>query len=74
MTFAGSAAVVCGIKSSDIWEAARSLSLYGRSDVELEALISRHCSALLLVERVTAEAAQYVRDLRRAAAAGSAAA
>jgi hypothetical protein len=61
-----------GIASSDIWNAARHLDLYGRTDAELEALISQHRGGALAVDRVIAEAARYVRNLRHALAAGAA--
>jgi uncharacterized protein YjiS (DUF1127 family) len=60
------------IESSDIWQAARHHRLYRRSDVELEALIMRCRVDRRCVERVTAEAARHVRNLRRALAAGAA--
>jgi hypothetical protein len=60
-----------GIASSDIWNTARHLDLYGRTDAELEALIARHRQAALPVDRVIAEAARYVRNLRHALANGA---
>jgi hypothetical protein len=60
-----------GIESSDIWQAARRHSLYCRSDMELEALMTRRPTDQAAVDRVTAEAARHVRNLRRALAAGA---
>jgi hypothetical protein len=60
-----------GIISSDIWQAVRRDGLYRRSDVELEALMARHHLGHPAVDRVTAEAARHVRNLRRALAAGA---
>jgi hypothetical protein len=59
-----------GIESSDIWRAVRCGALYCRSDLELEALMARH-HLDQTVDRVTAEAARHVRNLRRALAAGA---
>jgi hypothetical protein len=61
-----------GIDSSDIWRAVRRHRLYYRSDLELEALMARHHLGQVAVDRVTAEAARHVRNLRRALAAGAA--
>jgi len=61
-----------GIESRDIWQAARRHGLYRRSDLELETLIARHQPGHLCVDRVTAEAARHIRNLRRALAAGAA--
>jgi hypothetical protein len=55
----------------NVWQAARRFGLYGRDDVELEALIALHRTALLPADRRTIEAARFVRDLRREAAAGT---
>jgi hypothetical protein len=60
------------IKSSDVWEAARSLDLYASSAAELESLITLHCEGLLVSDQVITEAARHVRDLRRGLAAGQA--
>jgi hypothetical protein len=60
-----------GIESRDIWQAVRHHGLYCRSDVELEALIARCHLSHPCVDRVTAEAARHVRNLRRALAAGA---
>jgi hypothetical protein len=60
-----------GIESSEIWQAVRCQGLYRRSDVELEALTARHRPDDPDVDRVTAKAAQHVRNLRRALAAGA---
>jgi len=57
-----------GIESRDIWTALRRLDLYSRPDAELEALIARHRGGPLPADRITAEAARHVRDLRRALA------
>jgi hypothetical protein len=59
-----------GIESRDIWKAARRLGLYARSDAELCALIAWHRGGALFVDRVTVDAAQHVRDLRRTLAGG----
>ena len=69
MTSANSPAA--GIASSDIWKAARHLDLYGRTDTELEALIAQHRGGALPVDRVIAEAARYVRNLRYALSTGA---
>jgi hypothetical protein len=58
-----------GIESGDIWQAMRRHGLYYRSDAELEALMAR-CHLGQAVDRVTAEAARHVRNLRRELAAG----
>jgi hypothetical protein len=58
------------IKSSDVWNAARSLDLYASSSAELEALITLHCDGPLLSDQVITEAARHVRDLRMGLAAG----
>ena len=55
----------------NVWQTARRLGLYGRDDVELEALIAFHRTALLAADRWTIEAAHFVRGLRREAAAGT---
>jgi len=70
MTSANSA--LGGIASSDIWKAARCLDLYARTDAELGALIAQHREAAQAADRVIAEAARYVRNLRHALAAGAA--
>jgi hypothetical protein len=62
--------VARAIASSDIWQAVRRHGLYCRSDLELEALMARHHPGQA-VDRVTAEAARHVRNLRRALAAGA---
>jgi hypothetical protein len=59
-----------GIESGDIWQAARRHRLYYRSDMELEALITRHHCGHAYIDRITAEAARHVRNLRRTLAAG----
>jgi len=64
-------ATPCAVRSSDVWEAARRLGLYGQADMELEALIARHRGSLQFVDRVTVEAARFVRDLRRVSATGA---
>jgi len=61
---------VRGIESSDIWQAVRHHGLYCRSDLELEALMARPLDHAA-IDRVTAEAARHVRNLRRALAAGA---
>jgi len=61
----------CTIESRDIWQAVRNLGLYSRANVELEALIARHRGGPLRADRITAEAARHVRNLRRALAAGT---
>jgi hypothetical protein len=58
------------IESSDVWQAVRSLGLYSRADMELDALIAQHRGGELRVDQVTAEAARHVRELRRALATG----
>jgi hypothetical protein len=58
------------IESSDIWQAVRYHGLYCRSDLELDALMARH-HLDQAVDRITAEAARHVRNLRRALAAGA---
>jgi hypothetical protein len=60
------------IKSSDVWEAARSRGLYAWSVAELEALITLHCDGPLLTDQVIAEAARHVRDFRKGMGAGHA--
>jgi hypothetical protein len=55
----------------NVWQIARRLGLYGRDDVELEALIALHRTATLPADRWTSEAARFVRDLRREAAVGT---
>ena len=57
------------IKSSDVWEAARRLDLYGSSITELDALITLHCDGPLFGDQVITEAARHVRDFRRGMAA-----
>ena len=57
-----------GISSGAVWEAARRLRLYTLTSAELEALIVQHHEASLQVDRVIAEAARHVRDLRQASA------
>jgi hypothetical protein len=37
------------IASNDIWKAARRLNLYGRTDIELDALIVQHHEDLCLL-------------------------
>jgi hypothetical protein len=66
-TYAGAAR---RIESSDIWQAVRRHHLYCRSDVELEALMAQHHHGQA-IDRVTAEAARHVRNLRRALATGA---
>src|SRR5262249_28458171 len=58
---------LAGIASSDIWKAARHLDLYARTDAQLEALIAQHREG----DRVIAEAARYVRNLRHALSTGA---
>jgi hypothetical protein len=65
------AATLSETECSNVWQAARCLGLYGRDDVELEALIALHRTALLPADRWIIEAAHFVRDLRREAAAGT---
>ena len=60
-----------GIESSDVWQAVRRYGLYYRSDRELAALMACHHTDQAAVDRVTAEAARHVRNLRRALAAGA---
>jgi hypothetical protein len=55
----------------NVWQTARRLGLYGRDDVELEALIALYRTAPLPADRWTIEAAHFVRDLRREGAAGT---
>jgi hypothetical protein len=55
----------------NVWQAARRLGLYGRGDVELEALIALHGTAPLPADRWTIEAAHFVRGIRREGAAGT---
>jgi hypothetical protein len=64
MTVANAAAR--GISSGAVWETARRLNLYALTNIALDALITQHHEASLLVNQVTAEAARHVRDLRRA--------
>jgi hypothetical protein len=61
----------CAIQISNVWEVARRLDLYGQADMELEALIARHRGSPKLVDGVAVEAARFIRNLRREAAAGS---
>lgn len=58
------------IASNDVWKAARRLNLYGRTDIELDALIVQHHEDTLPADRVIAEAARYIGGLRRALAIG----
>nr|UXE45982.1 hypothetical protein Hi04_10k_c5482_00028 [uncultured bacterium] len=60
--------LAAAIASNDVWKAAR--PLYGRTDAELEALIAQHREDALPVERVIAEAARYIRNLRHNLATG----
>ena len=49
--------------AGNVWELARRLDMYRMTEAELDALIERR-------DGLTAEAAQYVRDLRAGLAAG----
>jgi len=60
-----------GIESSDIWQTARRMGLYSRATKELEGLIAQHRCGPLRADRLTAEAARHVRNLRRGLAAGT---
>ena len=64
------AAASHAIKSSDVWEAARRLDLYGSSIGELDALITLHCDGPMFSDQVITEAARHVRDFRKGMAAG----
>ena len=70
MTTANTAMTACGIECGNVWQAAQRLGLYGRADAELETLIAHH-HGTLPVDRVTVEAAHFVRGIRREAAAGT---
>jgi hypothetical protein len=61
-----------GIKSIDVWKAARSLGLYASSGAELEALITLHGEGTPFIDQVITETARHVRDLRKGLAAGDA--
>lgn len=60
------------VTSNDVWQAVRSLDLYGSSVAELEALITLHGDGPLFIDQVITEAARHVRDLRKGMAAGHA--
>jgi hypothetical protein len=65
------AATLSETECGNVWQTARRLGLYGRDDAELEALIASHRMASLSADWMTIEAAHFVRDLRREAAAGT---